>query len=169
MPAALGTWIVAWWGGGRLVSAVCGCAASSAVVTALHAGALQAGPVAELVAREAAVHVDAVVPADPRRVLTSSPGGRDLMVARVRRAGDLEGPYPPAAHARRPEQRPGTGWRATCGPGSAGRLCGACLLEALSPREDESHGSTEELPGRPATPCTRLARPALRSATCLLR
>ena len=113
VPAALATWLVAWQGrllppsvlltlagalalaclvllltrrGGRvlLAAVVCGCAASSAAVTALHTGALRDGPVAAAAAREAAVRVDAVLTGDPRLALAAMPGGRALVVARVR-------------------------------------------------------------------------------------
>lgn len=105
-PAALATWLVAWQGrllpprlllalglglgalallllasrrGGRVLvlAAVCGCAASSAVVTSFHTDALTDVPIHALAAREAAVRVEAVLTADPRRALTSGPGGRD--------------------------------------------------------------------------------------------
>ncbi len=113
VPAALATWLVAWQGrllpnpqllwigailaaaavvllasrrGGRVLvaAAVCGCAASSAAVTALHSGPLTDGPLPALAAREAAVRVEAVVTADPRRAVTQGVGGRDLVVSRVR-------------------------------------------------------------------------------------
>ena len=113
VPGALAAWLVAWQGrllppdlllgaagllaagclgllltrrGGRvLVAAVaCGCAASSAAVTALHTSGLREGPVAAAAAREAAVRVEAVVTADPRVALAAAPGARQLVVARVR-------------------------------------------------------------------------------------
>jgi competence protein ComEC len=113
VPAALATWIVAWQGrllppsvllgiggalavvcavllltrrGGRVLmtAAACGCAASSALVTGMHHGSLTGGPVHELAARGAAVRVEAVLTADPRRALASGAGGRTLVVARVR-------------------------------------------------------------------------------------
>lgn len=113
VPAALATWLVSWQGrllppdlllglgvaagvlagvlllsrrGGRtlVLAAVCGCAASSALVTSFHADALGSGPVHDLAAREGAVRIEAVLTADPRRALTSGAGGRDLVVSRVR-------------------------------------------------------------------------------------
>ena len=114
VPAALGTWLVAWQGrllpgrvllaagmllaavavgllaarraGWALVAAaVCGCTAASAVVTGLHTGELRDGPLAVAAEREAAVRVEGVLTADPRRALTAAPrGGRDLVVVRLR-------------------------------------------------------------------------------------
>jgi competence protein ComEC len=113
VPPALAVWLVAWQGrllppglllvvgtalalgglglllsrrGGRVLvaAAVCGCAAASAVVTSLHTGALRSGPLPVLAAREAAVQVEAVLTADPRRAGRSTPDGRDLVVVRVR-------------------------------------------------------------------------------------
>lgn len=113
VPAALATWLVAWQGrllpsdvllavagvltiacaflllirrGGRvlLAAVVCGCAASSAAVTALHTGSLRDGPVAGAASREAAVRMEAVLTADPRRAQTPVARGRPLVVARVR-------------------------------------------------------------------------------------
>jgi competence protein ComEC len=113
VPPALAAWVVAWQGrllprdlllavaaalavcclvlllsrrGGRVLVAaiVCGCAASSAVATGLHTGGLRDGPLAAAASREAAGKVEAVVTADPRLALTAMPGGRQLVVARVR-------------------------------------------------------------------------------------
>jgi competence protein ComEC len=113
VPAALATWLVAWQGrllpgpvllgcgallavaagvllvrraSGRalVVAAVCGCAASSCLVTAFSVDRLRGGPLPALAAREAAVRVEAVLTADPRRAARASPGGRPLVVARVR-------------------------------------------------------------------------------------
>jgi competence protein ComEC len=113
VPSALAAWAVAWQGrllaapvllgvglalailslglllsrrAGRVLvtAAAFGCAAASAVVTSLHTGSLGAGPVPELAGRGAAVRVEAVLTADPRRALTSGRGGRDLVVARLR-------------------------------------------------------------------------------------
>ncbi|TAL19066.1 MAG: ComEC/Rec2 family competence protein [Frankiales bacterium] len=113
VPAALGAWVVAWQGrllpgglllvlgallaaaalvllgtgrGGRVLvaAAVCGCTAASAITTGLHTGGLRDGPLAAAAAREAAVTVEAVVTADPRRAMTAAPGGRDLVVVRLR-------------------------------------------------------------------------------------
>jgi competence protein ComEC len=113
VPPALAVWLVAWQGrllppglllvlgaalalgglglllscrGGRVLvaAAVCGCAAASAVVTSLHTGALRSGPLPALAAREAAVQAEAVLTADPRRAVRSTPDGRDLVVVRVR-------------------------------------------------------------------------------------
>ena len=113
VPAALATWVVAWQGrllpsallvavalvlcvaavglllrrssGRALVAAgVCGCAAASCLVTALHVGVVRGGPLPALAQREAAVRVEAVLTADPRRAVRASPGGRPLVVARVR-------------------------------------------------------------------------------------
>lgn len=113
VPAALATWVVAWQGrllpgrvlvglalalaaaagvlllrrcsGRALVAAtVCGCAAASCLVTALHVGAVRGGPLPALAQREAAVKVEAVLTADPRRAARAAPGGRPLVVARVR-------------------------------------------------------------------------------------
>lgn len=113
VPAALAAWVVAWQGrllpggallaagavlaatalvllssrrGGRVLvaAAVCGCTAASAVVTGLHTGGLRDGPLALAAAREAAVTVEGVLTADPRRALTAAPRGRDLVVVRLR-------------------------------------------------------------------------------------
>lgn len=113
VPAALATWLVAWQGrllppavllglgalaavlalllllsrrGGRVlvVATACGCAASSALVTSFHAVALTDGPLRRLADREAAVRLEAVLTADPRRALRAGVGGRELVVARVR-------------------------------------------------------------------------------------
>ncbi|MEX2289520.1 MAG: ComEC/Rec2 family competence protein [Mycobacteriales bacterium] len=113
VPSALGVWLVAWQGrlvpdtwlltlgaalaavagalllsrrGGRVLvaAAVCGCTAASAVVTGLHTGARTGGPLHALGEREAAVRMEAVLIADPRRALTSGAGGRDLVVTRLR-------------------------------------------------------------------------------------
>jgi competence protein ComEC len=113
VPAALAVWVVAWQGRnvpstllfglavvaglaaaglllarrtGRvlLVAAACACAAASAVVTGLHTRALASGPVAAAAARQAAVDVEAVLTADPRRAAGPARGGRELVVTRVR-------------------------------------------------------------------------------------
>ena len=113
VPAAAAAWLVAWQGrllppdlllwlagalgagclglllsrrGGRaLVAAtVCGCAAASSVVTALHVTGLREGPISHAAATEAAVSVEAVLTADPRLALSAGPHGRQLVVARVR-------------------------------------------------------------------------------------
>ena len=111
---ALVTWVVAWQGrllpsgilltlglvsavaaavlllsrrGGRVLvaAAVCGCAAASAVVTSGQTGARSSGVLHDLAQREAAVRMEVVLTADPRRAAASTlPGGRDLVVARVR-------------------------------------------------------------------------------------
>lgn len=113
VPAALGAWVVAWQGrllpgglllaagavlaatalvllgsrrGGRVLvaAAVCGCTAASAITTGLHTGGLRDGPLAAAAGREAAVTVEGVLTADPRRALTAAPRGRDLVVVRLR-------------------------------------------------------------------------------------
>lgn len=113
VPAALGAWVVAWQGrllpggvllaagavlavaaltllgsrrGGRVLvaAAVCGCTAASAIATGLHTGGLRDGPLAAAAEREAAVRVEGVLTADPRRALTAAPRGRDLVVVRLR-------------------------------------------------------------------------------------
>jgi competence protein ComEC len=114
VPGALAAWGVAWQGrllpsrvlmlvglalaalavglllsrrGGRVLAlaAACGCAAASALVTSVHTGSRTSGPLHDLVAREAAVRVEAVLVDDPRRALTvARPGRPPLVVARVR-------------------------------------------------------------------------------------
>jgi competence protein ComEC len=111
---ALAAWLVAWQGrllpsrvllvlgaaaglaalalllsrrGGRVLiaAAACGCAAAAAVVTSAHTGSRTEGVLHELAQREAAVRVEAVLTADPRRAVSGSGiAGRDLVVARIR-------------------------------------------------------------------------------------
>jgi competence protein ComEC len=73
--------------GGRVLVAVgaCGCAAAAAVVTSAHTGSRTDGVLHQLAQREAAVRVEAVLTADPRRAVSSSGlVGRELVVARLR-------------------------------------------------------------------------------------
>ncbi len=76
-----------------IAAAVLGCAAASGLVTGLHALARTTGPLTELAGASAAVTVEGVLTADPRRAVTSV-AGRNLVVVRLRvevlRAGGRE-------------------------------------------------------------------------------